>query len=145
MQGQQQAANLQQMLQQMQGGGMGNRGQGAGGKAPLMPTPTGKNVVKEDVPVTAGEIIASTEISGKPITGEVKSKLKQVAAAAAKGYDEAQNEEPLPRRYWEALQAYFGELEKRVEAVPAADDEAETSGEESSPSESGDDDDASSE
>jgi DNA segregation ATPase FtsK/SpoIIIE-like protein len=123
MQGQQQGAGLQQALQQM-GGGMGQRGQGAGGKAPLMPTPTGKNVVKENVPVTAGEIIASTEISGQPITGEVKSKLKEVAAAAAKGYDEAQDEQPLPRRYWEALQSYFGELEKRVEAVPAAEDDA---------------------
>jgi DNA segregation ATPase FtsK/SpoIIIE-like protein len=124
MHGQQQGAGLQQALQQMPGGGMGNWGQGAGGKAPLMPTPTGRNLVKENVPVTAGEIIASTEISGKPITGEVKSKLKEVAAAAARGYDEAQDEQPLPRRYWEALQSYFGELEKRVEAVPAADGES---------------------
>jgi hypothetical protein len=117
---------MQQALQQwLQGGGMNDWGQGAGGKAPIAPTPFGNKVVKADAPVVPGEIIASTLVDGAPVTGETKAKLKEVNAELAKGYDEAQNEDPLPRRYHETLKHYFGQLRKQVEATLATVPEEE--------------------
>ncbi|MDY7108231.1 MAG: hypothetical protein SYC29_06295, partial [Planctomycetota bacterium] len=111
---------LQQALQKWtQGGGMGRWGQGEGGKAPIAPTPSGTRMVKADAPVVPGEIIGSTLVDGSPVTGETKAKLREVDAKLAEGYDEAQNEDPLPRRYHETLKHYFGELAKQVEATLA--------------------------
>ena len=59
----------QAMRQWMQGGGMGQRGQGSGGKAPNSRTPFGRRLQKADVPVVDGEIIASMLIDGTPMRG----------------------------------------------------------------------------
>ena len=116
-----QGLNMQQALQQwLQGGGMGNWGQGAGGKAPIAPTPTGSKMTKADAPIVPGEVIAQTLIDGVPIKGEAKAKLKQVIDTGAEGYDEAQAEDRLPRAYHEAMKHYFGELQKQVEATKIA-------------------------
>jgi hypothetical protein len=119
-----QGMSLAQALQQQQGGGMGNWGQGAGGKAALSPTPTGTVLKKENVPVVDGEIIASMLIDGQPIRGDSKAQLRDFVRSVAEGFDEAQEEDPLPRQYHEAQKHYFGELQKQVEAVKAAEDGA---------------------
>lgn len=127
-----QGLTMQQALQQwLQGGGMGQRGQGAGGKAPISPTPWSPTMTKADAPIVGGEIIGSTLVDGAPVTGEAKAKLRAVDASLAEGYDEAQNEDPLPRRYHEALKHYFGELAKQVEATLATAPEEEPAGAES--------------
>jgi hypothetical protein len=82
-------------------------------------------MTKADAPIVGGEIIGSTLVDGAPVTGEAKAKLKEVNATLAEGYDEAQNEDPLPRRYHEALKHYFGELAKQVEATLATAPEEE--------------------
>jgi hypothetical protein len=119
-----QGMNMNQAMQQwMQGPGMGNWGQGAGGKAPIAPTPSATRLTKTDVPIGDGEIIASMLIDGQPIRGESRAKLRNVVSAGAAGYDEALNEDPLPRQYHEAQKHYFGELKRQVEAVMVPADE----------------------
>jgi hypothetical protein len=115
-----QGMSLAQALQQ-QGGGMGQWGQGSGGKAPLSPTPTGTVLKKENVPVVDGEIIASMLIDGQPIRGDSKAQLRDFVRSVAEGFDEAQQEDPLPRQYHDMQKHYFGELQKQVEAVKAAE------------------------
>lgn len=107
---------LNQNMGQMSGG-MGKRGQGAGRKAPMSKTPTGTKLVKADTPIGDGEIIASMLIDGTPITGESRAKLRDVVESQSEGYDEAGDEDPVPARYRDVHQHYFGELQKRVEAV----------------------------
>lgn len=105
------------------GGGMGKRGQGAGGEAPMAPTPTGTTATKENAPVGPGQIIARTLVQGVPIRGESRASMKAVQAALEQGYDEALEEDPLPRVYHETLKHYFGELKEQVRAIaeePAA-------------------------
>jgi hypothetical protein len=120
-----QGLGMQQAMQWMlkQGGAFGQRGQGAGGKAPIAPTPTGQNVVKAPSKTGQGDIIARQFIDGPNVVGESSAQLRQVAVAVSEGYDEAQSEEQIPPKYVEAHKHYFGELKKRVEAVERTVDE----------------------
>ncbi|MHC5113466.1 MAG: hypothetical protein ACYTGP_03445 [Planctomycetota bacterium] len=119
----------QLLLQQMQGGAFGQRGQGAGGRAPVQRTPSGMKIVKADAPIVEGEVIASMLIDGVPVRGESKAKLRDVVVKTAEGFDEAIAEDPLPRKYHEAQKTYFGELIKQVEAMPAQNGGSETESE----------------
>ncbi len=112
--GMQQAMN---MWRQGRGGAFGNRGQGAGGKAPISPTPTGTKLVHSPSQTTPGDIIARQFIDGPVIVGESNAQLKAVAAAVSEGFDEAQSDDQVPPKYWEAHMHYFGELKKRIEAT----------------------------
>ncbi len=116
-----QGLGLQQALRQ--GGAFGNRGQGQGGKAPISPTPTGTKTVKADGKVLPGDVIAREFFEGQQITGESTVKLRQVLAALAEGYDEAQSDEQLPRKYHDTHKHYFGEYqnELRKRAEPAGE------------------------
>ena len=115
-----------QMWQQGQRGAFGNRGQGAGGKAPISPTPTGTKLVQSPSQSTPGDIIARQFIDGPVIVGESSAKLRAVAKAVGEGFDEAQSDQQVPPKYWEAHMHYFGELKKRVEATrKSAEDEGD--------------------
>jgi hypothetical protein len=115
---------LQQAMQAWRqggaGGAFGNRGQGQGGKAPIAPTPTAGTSVKSPTKNTGGDIIAREFIDGPVTVGESRAQLQAVAEAVTEGYDEAQADEQIPPRYWEAHLHYFGELKKRVEAARPA-------------------------
>ena len=120
---------MQQAMQQWQqgrGGAFGRRGQGAGGKAPISPTPTGMKLVHSPSQTTPGDIIARQFIDGPVIVGESTAERRAVAAAVSEGFDEAQGDDQVPRKYWEAHMHYFGELKKRIEAKAksAADGES---------------------
>lgn len=108
---------LQQLAQGS--GAFGNRGQGAGGRAPIAPTPTGTREVKAPVNTVEGDIIAKQLFQGQQIRGESKAKLVEVIHEASKGVDEAQAEERRHRKYDEAIKHYFGELEKLTESLEA--------------------------
>ena len=114
-----QGLGMQQAMQWMlkQGGAFGRRGQGAGGQAPIAPTPTGRKIVKAPTKTGQGDIIARQFIDGPNVVGESSAQLRQVSVAISEGYDEAQAEEQIPPRYVDAHKHYFGELKKRVEAV----------------------------
>ncbi len=130
-----QGLGMQQAMQswrQGQGGAFGNRGQGAGGKAPISPTPTGTKLVHSPSQSTPGDIIARQFIDGPVIVGESKAQLRAVAEAVGEGFDEAQSDQQVPPKYWEAHMHYFGELKKRVEATrkTVEDEGAEDEGDE---------------
>jgi hypothetical protein len=121
-----QGLGMQQAMQQWkQGGAFNNAGQGRGGRAPIAPTPTGTKMVKADTKLTSeGDIIARQIFDGPQVRGESQAEMRQVVRKVDEGYDEATNEEDLPRRYHEAQLHYFGELKKLTEAKeaePAAD------------------------
>ncbi|MHC4948818.1 MAG: hypothetical protein ACYTG1_11235 [Planctomycetota bacterium] len=129
-----QCQGLGQGLAMKPGGAFGQRGQGAGGKAPIAPTPTRTKLVKEKTKLDpTGEIIARQLFEGPQVRGESKAALREVAAAVREGYDEALNEEQLPRRYHDPQLHYFGELQKLTEAI-----EAETGGEDDAGDDAGD-------
>jgi hypothetical protein len=104
------------------GGGMGNRGQGRGGKAPIAPTPSGSRTEMAKIKTVEGDVIAKQLFEGPQIRGESKAKLLNVVAEASKGFEEGLDEEQLPRQYHEAHQHYFGELEKITKAIQADSD-----------------------
>ncbi len=137
-----QGLGMQGALQQWmksRGGAFGGPGQGAGGQAPISPTPTRMQLTKAPTKTTPGDIIARQFIEGPQVVGESKAGLRQVAAAVAQGFDEALGEDQLPRKYHEAHIHYFGELKKRVEVVqPAGGDETDTAAPTDEETESGD-------
>ena len=109
---------LQQAMQQWsQRGAFGNRGQGAGGVAPIKRTPSGTKIEQARTKTSSGDIIARWLVDGPQITGQSQAQLKQVSAVVAEGYEEGLTEDELPRRYHEPQKHYFGELKKFVEAV----------------------------
>jgi hypothetical protein len=117
---------MQQAMQWWtQGGAFGQRGQGAGGEAPIAPTPTGRKIVKAPTKTTQGDIIARQFIDGPNVVGESEAQLRQVSVAVSEGYDEAQSEEQIPPKYRDAHKHYFGEWKKLVEAVQRTIDEKE--------------------
>lgn len=113
-----QGLSMQQAMQQwQQGGAFGNRGQGAGGKAPRARTPAGFKNVKAPVKTTEGDIIARQLVEGPQRVGESTQPITQVALREiSDGYDDATIEDELPRKYEEPMKHYFGELEKQVQA-----------------------------
>lgn len=119
-----QGLGMNQAMQQWmngRGGAFGNRGQGAGGQAPITRTPTGRKVVKSPTKTTEGDIIARQFVDGPQIVGESKAAMRQVAEVVNRGYDEATVEEQLPRKYHEPHMHYFGELKRLVETVEIED------------------------
>jgi hypothetical protein len=115
-----QGLNMQQALQQWkQGGGMGGPGIGAGGKAPISPTPTGTKMDQAKIHTLEGDIIAKQLFEGQQIRGESKAKLIQVVEQARKGFDEGLTEDQVHIKYREAFQHYFGELEELTKATQA--------------------------
>jgi len=118
-----QGLNMNQAMQQWAKGGMGNRGQGQGGKAPMAPTPTGTKEEMANVNTVEGDIIYKQLFDGEQVRGETKAKLVKVVEAARKGFDEGLTEDQLPRIYHESQKHYFGELEKLTKAI-AAEEEA---------------------
>ncbi|MCH8006860.1 MAG: hypothetical protein IH888_11625 [Planctomycetes bacterium] len=128
-----------QLWMQSRGGAFGGAGRGVGGKAPISPTPTRTRLTKANTKTTPGDIIARQFIEGPQVVGESKARLRQVAAAVARGFDEALGEDQLPRKYHDAHMHYFGELTKRVEVIkPAGGDEPDTAAPTDEETESGD-------
>lgn len=128
---------MQQAMQMWdkQGGGMGNRGQGRGGKAPLAPTPHRSSIEKAEVNTVAGDVIGKTKVDAPQWVGESNRKTTLVKVEEILDtYDEAITEEQLPMKYHKSQQHYFGELKKQVETIRKAAEQAESGGEESSDS-----------
>jgi hypothetical protein len=122
-----QCQGLGQGLALKPGGAFGKRGQGAGGRAPLAPTPYGNRKVKANIKTDAEtDIIARMLIEGPQIVGESRKPARQMIAELIESFDDAQAEENLPRKYNEAIMHYFGELRELTEAMePAAAGPAE--------------------
>ncbi|MHC4992283.1 MAG: hypothetical protein ACYTGC_15020 [Planctomycetota bacterium] len=103
------------------GPGMGQRGMGAGGTAPIAPTPWKARKEKANVFSGEGDIIARMLFDGPEVVGESTIKAKQVAVELLEAYDDALVEEQLPRKYHDPHKHYFGEMKKRTESSePAA-------------------------
>lgn len=116
-----QGLNMQQAMQSWCNGGMGNRGQGRGGRAPMAPTPTGTKEEMANVNTVEGDIIYKQLFDGEQVRGDTKAKLVKVVEAARKGFDEGLTEDQLPRIYHESQMHYFGELEKLTNAIEVED------------------------
>jgi len=115
---------MAQAMQQWkkQGGGMGQWGQGSGGKAPIAPTPTGTKQQKAPVNTVDGEVIAKQLFDGKQIVkGNSKAEIIKVIEQARKGFDEALTEDQMHVKYRDAQQHYFGELEKITKGEESSD------------------------
>ena len=110
------AAALQQQQQKQPGKGMGDWGQGAGGTAPISPTPTGNKTDGEKVEVRQGEIIARQLIEGEQVVGEAKASLRKLSNRIGRGYEEGVSEDPVPPHLREVHKRYFGEVKKRIDA-----------------------------
>jgi hypothetical protein len=131
-----QGMNMNQALQQWkQGQGMGQWGQGSGGRAPLAPTPTGFKMQKANIKTVEGEIIARTLFEGEVTVGRSTKSRSEVIAEVVEGFAEAQPDETIPRIYKEAQQHYFGELERQAEVVERADESTEAAAEDEPASE----------
>lgn len=131
-QGMGQGLAMQKALQQWrQGGAFGPNGRGAGGKAPIAPTPSGTKTVKAPVKTTEGEIIFRTLVDGPQRVGESTKQITQVALhEISDAYDQAVDEDELPRKYDDAMLHYFGEVERQVQARQVEARASESAGDE---------------
>ena len=103
---------------QGQGPGMKGPGQGQGGQAPIAPTPTGTRMQREKVEKRTGDIIAREMIEGEPVVGESRARLQRLSDRIERGFEEGLREDPIPPHLRDVHQHYFGELKKRIDAVP---------------------------
>ncbi len=122
-------AALQQWMN-AQGGAFGNPGRGAGGKAPIAPTPTRTRIVQAPIKTTEGDIIARQLIDGPQFVGESRKPVSEVVAEVVEGYDEALIDDQLPRKYHDAHKHYFGELDKRTTPTESSQAEPDESADE---------------
>ena len=122
-------AALQQWMN-AQGGAFGKAGRGAGGKAPIAPTPTRTRIVQAPIKTTEGDIIARQLIDGPQFVGESKRPVSEVVAEVVEGYDEAVIEGKLPRKYHDAHKHYFGELDARITPTESSQAEPDESADE---------------
>ncbi|MCH2161048.1 MAG: hypothetical protein MK085_04155 [Phycisphaerales bacterium] len=113
--------------QKKQGQGMGQWGQGAGGNAPISPTPTGTNEVREKVEVRNGDIIARQIIDGEQVVGEAKVGLQRISEKIGRGFEEGVTDDPVPPHLREVHRRYFGEVKKRIDAKIGEKDSAGSS------------------
>jgi hypothetical protein len=112
---------LNQQMAQQPGGAFGGPGIGAGGKAPVAPTPTKTKIEQAKSNTTSdGDIIARIYVQGENFKGEAKKKLTPSQLSEhIEGFDEAVLEDQLPRKYHEAQKHYFSDqLPKRVGTPP---------------------------
>ena len=118
---------LNQQMAQQPGGAFGGPGIGAGGKAPVAPTPTKTKIEQAKSNTTSGDIIARIYVQGENFKGEAKKKLTPAQLSEhIEGFDEAVLEDQLPRKYHEAQKHYFGDqLPKRVGTPPPSAEPAE--------------------
>ena len=96
---------------------MNGPGRGAGGNAPIAPTPAGTVDQREKVENRGGDIIARELIEGEVEVGESRAALRRVADKIARGDEEGVEDEPVPPHLRDVHRHYFGELEKRIRAV----------------------------
>lgn len=97
---------------------MGGQGQGQGGQAPIAPTPTGTTVQREKVESRKGDVIAREMVEGEQVVGEARARLQRISDRIARGHEEGLDEDPIPPHLRDVHQHYFGELKKRIDAVP---------------------------
>lgn len=108
-----------------QGGAFGGRGQGAGGNAPITPTPFGTKLEKENAENVGGEVIARQLVDGASVTGESRVRLEQVASEIAKGHEATTAEDRTPPHLQQVHKYYFGQLEKRIRKATEEEQEGE--------------------
>ena len=97
---------------------MGGQGQGQGGQAPIAPTPTGTAVQREIVETRKGDVIAREMVEGEQVIGEARARLQRISDRIARGHEQGLDEDPIPPHLRDVHQHYFGELKKRIDAVP---------------------------
>jgi len=123
-----QGMGMQLALRQGKGGGTGGAGQGRGGQSPMAPTPSGTQMQKARVETTGeGPIIGRTLIEGPLEVGESSAQTREVLRELADGYDEAQTDVEVPRRYEQAHKHYFGQM-KQWAARRLAEEDAPPTG-----------------
>ncbi len=111
-----QAAAMQQWQQQMsRGGGMGQKGQGSGGRASRLESKGGLNADKVSVKMNQGAIIGERYIdSDGIIKGEsLQDFIEHVATSTARSNEELE-ENKISAEYKDAIKSYFGELDAKV-------------------------------
>lgn len=92
----------------------GKRGPG-GGRNPVQWAASDTAQKRVQVEAGEGEIIARMLVEGDPTVGESKAVAREVVRQAARGFDEALQEERIPPRYREAMRRYFGRLQEQAE------------------------------
>lgn len=100
------------------GAGMGQRGQGAGGRGSRVPTKVSFRAEKEDVHTQGGPSIGSRFVEGETfIVGESNAEFtQQIQAQSSRAQDEL-TDNRIPARYRGVVQHYFGELDSFVKSV----------------------------
>ena len=63
-------------------------------------------------------MIAREMVEGEQVVGEARARLQRISERIARGHEEGLNEDPIPPHLRDVHQHYFGELKKRIDAVP---------------------------
>lgn len=111
------------------GNGMGGRGIGRGGIAPVEEDKTNSLKTRVKGETEEAPIIASWYIQDQQIRGESRKQFAQEVATAEQETAEAINEQRIPREYHGPVKKYFGSLrEISGAAEPAATGSSESQG-----------------
>jgi len=117
--------------------------QGRGQEQAVLPTETGTEGVQAATTAEGGAVIAEQQVEGMLRTGESRVNFEDVLSKSRDGFDDAFNDDRLPRKYHDLIKYYFGDAGEVTEAVEydagqaddAAEDDAPAPSEEDSKSE----------
>ena len=103
--------------------------QGRGQEQAVLPTDTDTEGVQATTTAEGGSVIAEQQVEGMLRTGESLASFQDVLSKSRDGFDDAFNDDRLPRKYHDLIKYYFGDAGEVTEAVEydagQADDAAE--------------------
>ena len=91
--------------------------QGRGQEQAVLPTETGTEGVQAATTAEGGAVIAEQQVEGMLRTGESRVNFEDVLSKSRDGFDDAFNDDRLPRKYHDLIKYYFGDAGEVTEAV----------------------------
>ncbi len=114
-----------QSLGESLGNKPGSRSRGS--EQQLVETETGTELVQAVTKRQDGAVVSEQPVDGVLRTGESGATFQEVISRSRQGFDEAFNDDRLPRKYHDLIKYYFGDAGQVTEAVEFDAERAESS------------------
>lgn len=102
------------------GMGQGGPGMGEGGAANAEEAPTSTEKAMAQSKMQQGPIVGSRLVYGEQVRGESQAEFSEAVSVGARSATEVIDEMLIPREYHDAVKAYFGRLQSKVQPAPPA-------------------------
>jgi len=110
-----QCQSLGQQLSQTPGSAPGSRSLGQ--EQQIARTDTDTESTQASTSATGGPVVAEQQVDGMLRTGESVASFREVLSQSREGFEDAFNDDRLPRKYHDLIKRYFGDADEVTEAV----------------------------